>query len=302
MLAIPVKTSTSTTAEVFPKLKAALATEHAGGPAQQAALDSQLVSLCKLREAAKHAEKRGAGTDAAADEEIVTSLKRYFVSMCHADVAFGASMQDDASLNWTWRDSFKPSLMVHSRNSTFERIATIYNMGAVYSQRAAITERGNLEGVDAARTGFQKAAGVFEYLAAKLAPGLGALGCADAASQSPCDVSPPGLRLAASLMLAQAQACCYEEALKGQGVDAPSVSKLAASAAAMYAQALKAQREAPELAELDPSWARHLNFQEGCFDAAALWWHASALKALQAGNPPVANERKARLRAAAAAC
>ena len=47
-----------------------------------------------------------------------------------------------------------------------------------------------------------------------------------------------------------------------QAVDAPSVSKLAASAAAMYAQALKAQREAPELAELDPSWARHLNFQE----------------------------------------
>ena len=30
---------------------------------------------------------------------------------------------------------------------------------------------------------------------------------------------------------------------------------------ALHIQALKAQREAPELADLDPSWARHLNFQ-----------------------------------------
>ena len=116
MLAIPVKASTSTTAEVFPKLKAALATEHGGG-----GLDSQLLSLCKLREAAKHAEKRGTATDAATDAEIVQSLKRYFVSMCHADAAFGASMEDDVTLSWAWRDSFKPSLVVHSRSSTFER-------------------------------------------------------------------------------------------------------------------------------------------------------------------------------------
>lgn len=144
MLAIPVKTSTATTAEVFPKLKGALATEHGGGPAQ-AALDSQLVSLCKLREAAKHAEKRGGGTDAAADEAIVASLKRYFVAMCHADVAFGASMQDDASLAWTWRDSFKPSLMVHSRDSTFERKSAesaAASASASHGQWAAAPGRG----------------------------------------------------------------------------------------------------------------------------------------------------------------
>jgi len=305
---------------------------------------------------------------ARSDPNVETALVRYSAALCHAKVlifvvdymnidfarycvyhdtpifsftfnlkvALGASLDENVAFRFMWRDAFKPTLVAHSRSVSFERCCSLYNLGAFFSQRAALVNRNDLAGVRDAKEGFQRAAGVFEHVKALLGDGgfraLGvqtnapsppqgaavglsgaSQGMAAAAAVGVTDLSTPGLDMAMALMLAQAQACCYEEALKGgtaaSGTRDPAViAQLAAGASAMYGDALACVHASPQLVELDKSWQRHLHFQSACFEAVACWWRAKELAAsVGSAKGPIAvqqqqQERVGRLRAAIAAC
>ena len=246
-------------------------------------------------------------------------------------MALGASLDENMAFRFMWRDAFKPAVVAHSRSVSFERCCSLYNLGALFSQRAALVNRNDLAGVRDAKDGFQCAAGVFDHVKALLGEGgfraLGvqtnappppqgaAVGQGVAAAAGVTDLSAPGLDMAMALMLAQAQACCYEEALKGGSQSATSggsrdpavIAQLAAGAAAMYSDALACVHASPQLVELDNSWQRHMHFQSACFEAVACWWRAKELAtAVGSGEGPSAQEqqqeRVGRLRAAIAAC
>jgi len=309
MLAVPIKACVALTPDILPKMKASLMTEQAVESGDQLIPDEQLESQLKefisLREAALRVENPASRSEADLD----TALLRYASALCHGKIAMGTTLGDNLVFTFSWRDAFKPALVCHARSFDFERTAVLYNLGALYSQQAAQHVRSDLVGIRAARDGFQRAAGVFSVLDSMLGPGvLRQMGVvADA-----CDLSSPGVRMTTSLMLAQAQACCYEEALKGGtgAGDASAIAKLAAAASSLYGEAVNVQKNAPELIGLDPSWAKHILFQHYCFQAVALWWRSKELAQLvaqaKAANKnaelSVLKERVDRLRSASTCC
>lgn len=311
MLAVPIKACVALTQDILPKLKTSLFIEQgANEPDNQLNisredLENQFNEFVTLREAALRIEKPAQRNEEGVEE----SLLRYASALCNGKIAFGATLGDNMTFSFSYRDAFKPALICSARSTDFERTAVLYNLGALYSQQAAQHVRSDLVGIRAARDGFQRAAGGFLFLEELLSGGaLKQMGLV----VDPCDLSPPGLRMTTLLMLAQAQACCYEEALKGgHGAgDTSTIAKLAAAAAAMYGETVAVQKNSPELLGLDPSWARHILFQHLCFEAVASWWRSKELaqsisKAKAGGQTPdlkELRERVDRLRGASASC
>ena len=224
-------------------------------------------------------------------------LIRYAAALCHANVALGAALVENMTFAWSWRDAFKPALVCQARGCAFERVAVLWNLAAHFSQRAALRPRPDLEATRAAKGDFERSAGCFEHLGNLLGEGgLQALNLQTRVGEAvqaaaPWDLSPAGLRMARGLMLAQAQACCYEECLKGgcsqPGATSPlgsavtsapgsvpgsapgDVARVAAGAAAMFQEAAAEQRSSRQLMELDPSWARHMHFQAAVFEVTS---------------------------------
>ena len=123
---------------------------------------------------------------------------------------------------------------------------------------------------------FQQAAGYFEHVKGSVFPPE----THASASGTPVtpDLSEQGLTMATQLMLAQAQACYYEMAVRkrnssggGGGAMSPSLlARLAVQAAEYYGLALDASRSPALGTHLDTSWPLQLEFKHLCFQACAL--------------------------------
>jgi programmed cell death 6-interacting protein len=105
----------------------------------------------------------------------------------------------------------------------FEKAAVLFNVGAVRSCMAASADRTTPEGMKLACQQFQLAAGIFKHLREKVGPLL------KCALQS--EMTPEGLQMVESIMLAQAQACFYEKAVadraRSQTMKASVIARLA---------------------------------------------------------------------------
>jgi hypothetical protein len=113
-----------------------------------------------------------------------------------------------------------------------------------------------------------------------------------------------GLTFVSQLSLAQAQACFYEMAVKKRKSDPTAatkptvIAKLAAQCETYY-RAAQTQAGTPSLsAQLDRSWAGHLEYQWKCFAAAAQYWQSLAVKEQAAQTGRGYGEEIARLRIA----
>ncbi|CAN0370437.1 unnamed protein product, partial [Discosporangium mesarthrocarpum] len=114
---------------------------------------------------------------------------------------------------------------------------------------------------------FQLAAGIFKCVKDLLSSGV--------VGTLTQDLIPDGLNAVTVLMLAQAQACFYEKAVRDRAKNKLKpgiIAKLAAKSGEFYQQAL-GYMHGPNLARgLDRSWAGHVEFQAYAFEAAANYW------------------------------
>eukprot|EP00753_Platysulcus_tardus_P004545 PLAT12543.15.p1 GENE.PLAT12543.15~~PLAT12543.15.p1 ORF type:complete len:746 (-),score=421.35 PLAT12543.15:63-2300(-) len=156
---------------------------------------------------------------------------------------------------------------------------------------AVASERGTQEGIKAACRAFCTAAGYFTYLKDSVLPEI--------SGPVPSDLSADGLNMAINLMLAQAQACFYESAVKNSSK--PSiVAMLGASCAFLYHCAFSHARSSTMNGTLDRNWGAHMMFQVGCFEGASQYWQSAAVLA-KAGDIGVGyGEELVRLDTAAA--
>jgi hypothetical protein len=84
-----------------------------------------------------------------------------------------------------------------------------------------------------------------------------------------------------NLMLAQAQVCFYEKALKERknGSMKPAiVAKLAQQAGVFYGYAIEPLRDVAMQAIIDNSWIYHMEFQRDSFRSVAEYWQAVSAK------------------------
>ncbi|KAG7398820.1 hypothetical protein PHYBOEH_010334 [Phytophthora boehmeriae] len=197
------------------------------------------------------------------------------------------------ALQFTWNDSFCPRKKSTQTGVSFERCAVMFNVGALESQLGVQTDRSTAEGLKTACRHFMRAAGAFAEVKDTLVERtLGA--------RTP-DMSAEGLGLLTFLMLAQAQACFYEKAIKDQMKDAIK-AKLVHQALDYYVSALEFCRSSALAAAIDRSWGVHLQFQVHCMRAATQYWQGTASKTVALERGEGYGEEIARLVAADAEC
>ncbi|GMF30944.1 unnamed protein product [Phytophthora lilii] len=196
-------------------------------------------------------------------------------------------------LQFTWNDSFCPRKKSTQSGVAFEQAAVLFNVGALESQLGVQTDRSTADGLKAACHHFMRAAGAFAEVKDKLVERtLGA--------RTP-DMSAEGLGLLTFLMLAQAQACFYEKAVKDQMKDAIK-AKLVHQALDYYISALDFCRSTALADAIDRSWGVHLQFQVHCMQAATQYWQGTASKAVALERGEGYGEEITRLLAADAEC
>ena len=201
-------------------------------------------------------------------------------------------------LKFSWKDAFLKSKSAEQNLLAFERAACLFNAGALESHAAAGFDRSTDEGIKMACKHFQSAAGFFAFVASSLSKEY--TGCG---AMTP-DLTVVGLGLSTQLMLAQAQACYYEMAVRKQasnGVKPSVLAKLSAQASAYFKAALEASRSPSLDKQLDESWPAHVHFQMLSFEAAAQYWQSLHVQVAAKAEGRGYAEEIARIRLAQAA-
>lgn len=196
-------------------------------------------------------------------------------------------------LPFSWYDSFCPRKQATQPSLAFERAATMFNYGALASQLGVQTDRSEGEGLKAACKHFMKAAGAFSAVKDQI--------MTQSIGPTTPDMSAEGLGLLIDLMLAQAQACFYEKAIKDQMKDGIK-AKLVHQALAFYVGALDYCNSSALNGTIDRTWSVHVLFQVHCMKAAMQYWQAKAAKEAALARGIGYGEEIARLMASDAEC
>ncbi|KAJ6899187.1 vacuolar-sorting protein BRO1-like [Populus alba x Populus x berolinensis] len=199
-------------------------------------------------------------------------LQKYFKALCLIETRFPISPDNDHinSVTFVWNDAFKQKQKSSQQNIHLEKAATLFNLGAVYSQIGLSFDRATVEGRRQAIHAFIAAAGAFAYLrdnaAAKASVG----------TSTTVDVSVECVGMLERLMLAQAQECVFENTIsKGS---TPGVSaKISRQVGLYYEEALAALNVAPLKDHFDKGWTAHVQLKAALFYAEACYWYSLEL-------------------------
>eukprot|EP01006_Ploeotia_vitrea_P044484 TRINITY_DN66835_c5_g1_i1.p1 TRINITY_DN66835_c5_g1~~TRINITY_DN66835_c5_g1_i1.p1 ORF type:complete len:959 (-),score=543.42 TRINITY_DN66835_c5_g1_i1:42-2918(-) len=186
---------------------------------------------------------------------------------------FSSGSNQSVMAAFTWADSYRTNKTGVDYSIDFERASVLYNIGALYSLQGIRESRTDPAGIKAAFKYFQQAAGVFALLAKS----------PEFASSVTLDVSVANYRMVSHMLLAQAQACFFELAVKTN--KSPTlISKLASGTSELFKLAYQASQKDPLadwLAKANYKWQNHYAFQRHCFAAASYFWFAKSLLAAQ---------------------
>lgn len=148
---------------------------------------------------------------------------KYLSNLASIALRFPVS-ESNLRLSFTWYEAFKNSKKQSRFSIHFEKANVLFNLAAHYSQIGS-QNRGTEEGVKRAANYFQLAAGCLSQIK-------------DILQQYPAeaalvDLTTDSLNALSNLMLAQAQECFFEKALKGN-MQPTILTKLAAQTAEYY--------------------------------------------------------------------
>nr|CCA21044.1 programmed cell death 6interacting protein putative [Albugo laibachii Nc14] len=173
---------------------------------------------------------------------------------------------------FTWFDSFMPRVKVSECDTNgfiFEKIALLFNIGALDSQLGVKADRSTTTGLKQACYHFTAAAGCFSHIREHVIPRVSFELTSDCASES--------LGLLHQLMLAQAQACYYEKAIKDALPDSIK-AKLAHQSAEYHEKALGFSQSSNLAVKLDRMWMTYLHYQVLTMKSATQYWQSRAIK------------------------
>ncbi|KAK5138371.1 hypothetical protein LTR08_003432 [Meristemomyces frigidus] len=174
-------------------------------------------------------------------------------------VWIGGKFPVDIGADFTWLASlgYHQNHAHTENNIRFELVNVLFNLAAMYSQLALASNRATGDGLKSAASNFCFAAGVISHLKTTVIPEL--------RTTPPEDMDTLTLESLEALMLAQAQECFWQKAVK-DGLKDASIAKLAAKVSDLYNDAADWALKSPSV----PSeWIHHLNAKSHHFAAAA---------------------------------
>ncbi|WPH01903.1 Hypothetical protein R9X50_00475700 [Acrodontium crateriforme] len=174
-------------------------------------------------------------------------------------VWMGAKFPVDIGADFTWSPSlgYNESHAHTENNIRFELANVLFNLAAMYSQLALASNRATGDGLKGAAANFCFAAGVINHLKTNVIPEL--------RSAPPEDMDTLTLESLEALMLAQAQECYWQKAVK-DGLKDASIAKLAAKVSDLYNEA---RDWALKSDSIRSEWIHHMNAKHFHFAAAA---------------------------------
>jgi programmed cell death 6-interacting protein len=149
------------------------------------------------------------------------------------------------------------SRQVSQNNLRFELANILFNLAALYSQLAFSVNRTTSDGLKQACNYFCQSAGVLLHLRADVLP--------DLRTSPPEDMDEMTLQSLEQLLLAQAQECFWQKAVK-DGLKDASIARLAAKVSDFYAEA---GDYAVKSNAISPEWIHHMTAKHHHFAAAA---------------------------------
>ncbi|KAK9722599.1 pH-response regulator protein palA/rim20, variant 2 [Basidiobolus ranarum] len=177
-------------------------------------------------------------------------------------VFISTKFPSDVNIAFTWHNAFTKVKHPEQKNLHYERACILFNIGAMYSQLGQAENRSSSEGLKRACQHFQSAAGVFKYIQENL---LSELRCSPTA-----DMAMPVLNALINLMLAQAQECFWQKAVKDQMKDT-IIAKLAESVANFYDAAYDISSHNALHSLFGQQWMTQMQIKPNHFHAAALF-------------------------------
>ena len=182
--------------------------------------------------------------------------------------------ESETKFKFTWSDAFRPNNRCSSGSLHFDWACVLWNMASFESHKASTIDRSSDDGIRQASLHFQQAAGIVEYIRTDIAPRI--------QGAKSAELNDSFLRMVVGLLLAQAQVCFYEKAVKekkaGGGMKPTIIGKLAQQVGAYYWGAVELCREREVNTTIDPSWVHHMEFQRDSFRAVAEYWQSAAVK------------------------
>ncbi|KAG8624567.1 hypothetical protein KVT40_007634 [Elsinoe batatas] len=174
-------------------------------------------------------------------------------------VWMGSKFPVDIGVEFVWYPAlgYNTHRPVSQDNLRFELVNILFNLAAMYSQLALASNRSTGDGLKAACNYLSLAAGVISHIKTVCIP--------DMRTTLPEDMDEPTLESVEHLMLAEAQECFWQKAVK-DGLKDASIAKLAAKVSDFYSQAgdwgVKSDAISSE-------WIHHMNAKHHHFAAAA---------------------------------
>ncbi|KAL2352790.1 BRO1-like domain-containing protein [Cryomyces antarcticus] len=174
-------------------------------------------------------------------------------------VWMGGKFPIDIGADFTWYPAlgYNTARPMSQNNLRFELANILYNLAAMYSQLAFSSIRSTSEGLKAASNYFCLSAGVISHLKTEVVPEM--------RSAPPEDMDEMTLESLEHLLLAQAQECFWQKAVK-DGLKDASIAKLAAKVSDLYSVAgdfgIKSDTISSE-------WIHHMTAKHHHFAAAA---------------------------------
>lgn len=208
---------------------------------------ADLTAIDELRHAAVHAtEPHTSG---------VRKLQQYAAQLIWISGKFPV----DIGVDFPWYPAlgYNTSQLVAQDNLRFELANILFNLAAMYSQLAMASNRTTAEGLKTASNYFCFSAGVISYLKTDVIP--------DMQTTPPEDMDSATLDSLEHLMLAQAQECFWQKAVK-DGLKDASIAKLAAKVSDLYSDAGDFGVKSDAISS---EWMHHMNAKHHHFAAAA---------------------------------
>ncbi|XP_072013222.1 rhophilin-1-like [Amphiura filiformis] len=152
------------------------------------------------------------------------------------------------------------------RSVAFEKGSVLFNMASIYTQVGAKQDRSQVEGIEIAIDQYQRAAGIFKYLAENFshAPSM--------------DMSTPVLEMLHYLMLGQVQECMYErrtlDGVEDTVQDCIHVAQEAAVVCEAYTKVHKAMMQSSVKDYIPYSWISMVLVKSQHFKASSHYYAA----------------------------
>ena len=187
-----------------------------------------------------------------------------------------AEYETEIMISLSYFDAFKLTRKITSRTLYYDLCVFLWNYAALHSHIGSRADRSTDEGIKMAQKHFQQSAGALECIKDDYIRFI-----KDNSNANFGPINFHVLSMCKDLMLAQAQLCFYEKAVKEKSTGSMKpgiIAKLAAQTATFYKSVTILSKDGICPTYLDLSWNIHAEFQYHCFTAAAEYWKSQSAK------------------------